>query len=132
MVLIYTTSIHLFTLIVCKYILIYCNLFTFSHNLPKSFDYCIFLLILRKTVYSPVSILLLYWYIAYTRKLYSLIINLSSNLFSYIWSGMIVVLGIYINVYSKNKTKWDNAFVDYYNKLTQRKRRLTTVRSLEV
>ena len=27
--------------------------------------------------------------------------------FRYIWSGLIVVFGIYLNVYSKNKESWD-------------------------
>ncbi|KAK3089531.1 hypothetical protein FSP39_004331 [Pinctada imbricata] len=28
----------------------------------------------------------------------------------YVWSGLIVVLGIYLNVYSKNKASWDSKF----------------------
>ncbi|KAH9492093.1 hypothetical protein Btru_029466 [Bulinus truncatus] len=30
--------------------------------------------------------------------------------FQYLWSGLVVVLGIYLNLYSKNKTSWDSAF----------------------
>ncbi|PAA47660.1 hypothetical protein BOX15_Mlig014697g2, partial [Macrostomum lignano] len=38
----------------------------------------------------------------------------------YVWSGLVVVLGIYLNLYSKNKTRWDAAMLDYYQRLLHR------------
>lgn len=35
--------------------------------------------------------------------------------FQYVWSGLIVVLGIYLNLYSKNKVSWD-AYIDSFLK----------------
>lgn len=34
----------------------------------------------------------------------------------YIWSGLLVVLGIYLNVYSKNKLSWNRTFVKIYHR----------------
>ncbi|KAL4235824.1 hypothetical protein ACF0H5_004214 [Mactra antiquata] len=40
--------------------------------------------------------------------------------YQYVWSGLIVVAGIYLNVYSKNKISWDATISNYYYKLRQR------------
>lgn len=37
--------------------------------------------------------------------------------FQYVWSGLIVVLGIYLNVYSKNKDSWDTYLLIKYNEV---------------
>ncbi|XP_060583195.1 adenosine 3'-phospho 5'-phosphosulfate transporter 2-like [Ruditapes philippinarum] len=34
--------------------------------------------------------------------------------YQYVWSGLIVVLGIYLNVYSKNKASWDITLTQWY------------------
>lgn len=34
--------------------------------------------------------------------------------YQYVWSGLIVVLGIYLNIYSKNKTSWDPILSQWY------------------
>ena len=36
--------------------------------------------------------------------------------FRYVWSGLIVVLGIYINIYSKNRDRWNAAIISYYHR----------------
>ncbi|CAF0707495.1 unnamed protein product [Brachionus calyciflorus] len=37
--------------------------------------------------------------------------------FQYFWSGLIVLFGIYLNLYSKNKSKWDSHFISSFNRL---------------
>ncbi|CAG5115131.1 unnamed protein product [Candidula unifasciata] len=46
--------------------------------------------------------------------------------FQYLWSGLVVVLGIYLNLYSKNKTSWDAHIAGLLHKygLLKRKRAL--------
>ncbi|CAL1536027.1 unnamed protein product [Lymnaea stagnalis] len=41
----------------------------------------------------------------------------------YLWSGLVVVLGIYLNLYSKNKTNWDAKIVHLLQKLGLSNRR---------
>ncbi|XP_045157914.2 adenosine 3'-phospho 5'-phosphosulfate transporter 2-like [Mercenaria mercenaria] len=40
--------------------------------------------------------------------------------YQYVWSGMIVVAGIYLNVYSKNKVSWDTTISHWYWYIRQR------------
>ena len=37
-------------------------------------------------------------------------------LFRYVWSGLIVVIAIFLNVYSKNKDKWDQQMKEFYER----------------
>ncbi|XP_062589735.1 adenosine 3'-phospho 5'-phosphosulfate transporter 2-like [Saccostrea cucullata] len=37
--------------------------------------------------------------------------------FQYVWSGLLVVLGIYLNVYSKNRKSWDKVISDTVSKV---------------
>uniref|UniRef100_A0A0B6ZVJ6 Adenosine 3'-phospho 5'-phosphosulfate transporter 2 n=1 Tax=Arion vulgaris TaxID=1028688 RepID=A0A0B6ZVJ6_9EUPU len=43
----------------------------------------------------------------------------------YIWSGLVVVLGIYLNLYSKNKTSWDAKILQMLQKCGLFKRKFT-------
>ncbi|BFZ00032.1 hypothetical protein BsWGS_03071 [Bradybaena similaris] len=43
--------------------------------------------------------------------------------FQYLWSGLVVVLGIYLNLYSKNKTSWDAKIASLLQKLGLLKRK---------
>ena len=36
----------------------------------------------------------------------------------YVWSGLIVVLGIYLNIYNKNKAKWNASILYYINQFS--------------
>uniref|UniRef100_A0A2C9LTE5 Adenosine 3'-phospho 5'-phosphosulfate transporter 2 n=1 Tax=Biomphalaria glabrata TaxID=6526 RepID=A0A2C9LTE5_BIOGL len=45
--------------------------------------------------------------------------------FQYLWSGLVVVLGIYLNLYSKNKNSWDAAMLGFMHKYGLMKRRRT-------
>ncbi|XP_064625069.1 adenosine 3'-phospho 5'-phosphosulfate transporter 2-like [Lineus longissimus] len=38
----------------------------------------------------------------------------------YVWSGLVVVLGIYLNIYSKNKTNIDNSIISFKHYVTDR------------
>ncbi|GFS10397.1 adenosine 3'-phospho 5'-phosphosulfate transporter 2-like [Elysia marginata] len=42
----------------------------------------------------------------------------------YVWSGLVVVLGIYLNLYSKNKTAWDAAIERMVDRLRGRRQRV--------
>ncbi|XP_025109309.1 adenosine 3'-phospho 5'-phosphosulfate transporter 2-like isoform X2 [Pomacea canaliculata] len=42
--------------------------------------------------------------------------------FQYLWSGLIVVLGIYLNLYSKNKVAWDARIDEFLKNIGIRKR----------
>ncbi|KAK3601980.1 hypothetical protein CHS0354_025491 [Potamilus streckersoni] len=39
--------------------------------------------------------------------------------FQYVWSGLIVILGIYLNIYSKNKASWDMKMASIWAKVKQ-------------
>ena len=41
----------------------------------------------------------------------------------YVWSGLVVVLGIYLNLYSKNKASWDAAITKMVERLRGRRSR---------
>ncbi|XP_074641762.1 adenosine 3'-phospho 5'-phosphosulfate transporter 2-like isoform X2 [Tubulanus polymorphus] len=45
----------------------------------------------------------------------------------YVWSGLIVLLGIYLNVYSKNKSKFDRTFHEWKNKISFTRRPIRQV-----
>ena len=49
----------------------------------------------------------------------------------YVWSGVIVVVGIYLNVYSKNKVQWDAKFTEYWQSVWRQRQRLVTMQNLE-
>ena len=38
----------------------------------------------------------------------------------YIWSGLIVIAGIYLNVYSKNKASWDSKMAVLWSHIQQK------------
>ncbi len=40
----------------------------------------------------------------------------------YVWSGLIVVLGIYLNIYSKNQQAWNAKFADFHDRFVRRRR----------
>lgn len=42
--------------------------------------------------------------------------------YRYLWSGLIVVLGIYLNLYSKNKVAWDARIDEFLKNIGIRKR----------
>ena len=50
--------------------------------------------------------------------------------FRYVWSGLIVVLGIYLNVYSKNQQKVDDMLRQCAKKLTKRDRKISTAEQI--
>uniref|UniRef100_A0A914D3Y8 Adenosine 3'-phospho 5'-phosphosulfate transporter 2 n=1 Tax=Acrobeloides nanus TaxID=290746 RepID=A0A914D3Y8_9BILA len=33
----------------------------------------------------------------------------------YVWAGLVILLAIYLNLYSKNKTKWNAAIVNWWH-----------------
>lgn len=37
--------------------------------------------------------------------------------YQYLWAGLLVSIGIYLNLFSKNREKWENTFLKFYNKL---------------
>lgn len=49
----------------------------------------------------------------------------------YVWSGFIVVIGIYLNIYSKNKAKWDAQFVSVVHRFWPLRRRLVALQNLQ-
>ena len=51
--------------------------------------------------------------------------------FRYIWSGLIVILGIYLNVYSKNRVKWDAAVCDTFERYFHPKKSVVRITNLE-
>jgi hypothetical protein len=51
--------------------------------------------------------------------------------FSYVWSGLIVVLGIYLNVYSKNQSAWDARFKEWFKRFIPQHRRLVALQNLQ-
>jgi len=48
----------------------------------------------------------------------------------YVWSGFIVLLGIYLNIYSKNRVQWDALFRDWVLRLFPRPHRLVALQNL--
>jgi hypothetical protein len=50
---------------------------------------------------------------------------------SYVWSGLIVVLGIYLNVYSKNRAAWDARFREWFKRFFPQHRRLVALQNLQ-
>lgn len=44
-------------------------------------------------------------------------------MFRYLWSGLMVLIGIYLNLMSKNREKWDNLFRVYYLRLLRMKQK---------
>lgn len=68
---------------------------------------------------------------AVTRLKASFLLILFHFLFSYIWSGLIVVIGIYLNVYSKNRAAWDAKFKEWIKKLCPQHRRLIALQNLQ-
>ncbi|KAK2156520.1 hypothetical protein LSH36_211g03011 [Paralvinella palmiformis] len=46
--------------------------------------------------------------------------------YQYLWSGMIVLVGIYLNVYSKNRTAWNATIYGWYRHYIQRQRDVVT------
>lgn len=49
----------------------------------------------------------------------------------YVWSGIIVVIGIYLNIYSKNKSKWDAQFISLFHRVWPLRRRLVALQNLQ-
>ena len=49
----------------------------------------------------------MYWSFAITAVSILISSVIYSVLFRYVWSGLIVVFGIYLNIYSKNQAKWN-------------------------
>jgi hypothetical protein len=52
-------------------------------------------------------------------------LNEALSLARYVWSGAIVLLGIALNVYSKNKDKADALFSQYWKRIAKRKSALS-------
>jgi len=48
----------------------------------------------------------------------------------YVWSGVIVIIGIYLNIYSKNRAQWDARFKDWTLRLFPRPHRLVALQNL--
>ncbi|XP_013406770.1 adenosine 3'-phospho 5'-phosphosulfate transporter 2 [Lingula anatina] len=51
--------------------------------------------------------------------------------FQYLWAGLIVLLGIYLNIYSKNKTKWDPVIREYLTRLNPCRKRDIQLNNME-
>lgn len=49
----------------------------------------------------------------------------------YVWSGLVIILGIYLNIYSKNKSKWDAQFIALIHQIWPWKRRLVALQNLD-
>lgn len=64
--------------------------------------------LLHQTVYNPVRS-------KFHESIFSCYIFFLSYIFRYVWSGLIVVLGIYLNVYSKKHKNL--TFADIFNKI---------------
>ncbi|ESO03954.1 hypothetical protein HELRODRAFT_79631 [Helobdella robusta] len=123
-----------------------------SKQLPEAFDFCqqnpkiyIYTFLFSFSGYLGVNVVLslvqLYGaLIAVTVTTFrkALTIILSFLLFSkpftmqYVWSGMIVLIGIYLNVYSKNQKSWDNKLNKIYkNLLPSKQPRLMSLDNLK-
>ena len=81
--------------------------------MSKSHNYCLVFLVFCKTIYISVSWISLYLQIFQQKQ----IPDVSCLLIRYVWSGAIVLLGIALNVYSKNKDKADAMFWRYWTRM---------------
>lgn len=103
---------------------IWCINLCYSYNMSKSTNNCIIIYALFKTIYFRV------W------KHFLIIITFISFL-SYVWSGLIVVFGIYLNVYSRNQALFDAKIASIIHSLfgfrwTSKYSQSTTSRTLPV
>ena len=81
-----------------------------SDNLQKSCDNGHIFYNIHKAIYNAVS----YWYIVWKG------LNIFQNLNRYVWAGLIVLAGIALNTYSKNRTKVDAHVIGIWQKLITR------------
>lgn len=94
-----------------NYVLHLVNIF-YSDNMSKSSNDCFIFYFLHKAVYFPVIMRLLLFYLYYLNY-----IEFLSFFFRYLWSGLLVLIGIYLNLLSKNRDKWEAMFKLYIQRL---------------
>ena len=74
--------------------------------MSKSNHYCAILHSICKAIYISVK----------KKKKLNSFLNFKIYFLRYFWSGLIVVLGIYLNLYSKNQKSWNSFFKKCYRK----------------
>ena len=85
--------------------------------------------LVKKQIYSKVTLMLK------TENLFSQcpisgFVNTCVCGYRYVWSGFIVLVGIYLNIYSKNRVQWDARFKDLLLRIFPRPHRLVALQNL--